>query len=94
MGGVIFDPGGKIMKSFAWGLGIKKNNEAEWLALLHGLETIDWGSILNILVFGDSRQVIINMHLGYSKGSINCKKESMTNMPPKSSPSHFVLQHT
>ena len=40
-GGVIFDHGGKIVKSFAWGLGIKENNNDEWLALLHGLEMID-----------------------------------------------------
>ena len=52
--GVIFNPGGKIVKSFAWGLGAKTNNEAEWPTILHGLELIDLGSTLKLLVFGDS----------------------------------------
>ena len=87
MGGVIFDPGGKIVKTFTWGLGSKTNNEAEWLALLHGLEMIDWGSISNLLVFGDSRQVILKMRSGYTTGPINCKKFfdwiSLLNIPPQ-----------
>ena len=41
VGGVILDPGGKIVKTFSWGLGHKTNNEAEWLALLQGLEMAD-----------------------------------------------------
>ena len=49
--GIIFDPGGKIMKTLAWGLRIKTNNEAEWLALLHGLEMIDYGSIMKLIFF-------------------------------------------
>ena len=41
------------MKTFAWGLGIKMNNEAKWLVLYHGLELIDWGSTPKPLVFSD-----------------------------------------
>ena len=41
LGGIIFDHGGKIVKTFVWGLEIKMNNEAGWLALHHGLELID-----------------------------------------------------
>ena len=67
--------GGKIVKTFSWGLGIKMKNEAEWLALYHGLDLIDWGSTSKLLSFGDSRQVIQKMQSRYSKGSIGCKKK-------------------
>ena len=72
--GVIFDPAGQIVKTFAWGLEHKTNNEAESLVLLQGLEMGYWGSISNLLVFGDSCHVILNMCSGYSTGSINCRK--------------------
>ena len=73
-GGIIFNLGGKIVKTFAWGLGTKTNNDAEWMMLFHGLELLGWGSISKLLVFGDSHQVILKMQSRYSKGSINCEK--------------------
>ena len=33
-GGIIFYPRGNTVDSFAWGLGNKTNNEAEWLVLM------------------------------------------------------------
>ena len=45
VGGVILDPRGETVKTFAWGLGHTTNNEAEWLALLQGLEMLDKGTI-------------------------------------------------
>ena len=33
-GGILLDPRGQIEQTFAWGLGIISNNEAEWLAHL------------------------------------------------------------
>ena len=90
--GIIFDLGGKIVKTFAWGLRTKTNNDAEWMMLIHGLELIDWGSISKLLVFGDSRQVILKMQSGYSKGSIRCKKNydriTLLNIPP-----HVLFLH-
>ena len=87
MGGMIFDPSRKIVNTFAWGLGIKMNNELEWLALYHGLELIDWGSTSKLLIFGDSRQIIQKMQLGYSKGTIRCKNNydriTLLNIPPQ-----------
>ena len=73
-GGVILDPVGQIVKTFAWDLGHKTNNEAEWMTLLQGLEMIDQGSISNLLVLGDSRHVILKMRSGYFVRSINCRK--------------------
>ena len=39
-GGILLDPGGQIEQTFAWGLGTQTNNEAEWLALLQGLQLL------------------------------------------------------
>ena len=46
MGGIIYDPGGKIVGSFAWGLGKKTNNEAKWLALMYGIELMPKRNIM------------------------------------------------
>ena len=32
-GRIIFDLGGNIVTSFAWGIGLKHNNEGEWISL-------------------------------------------------------------
>ena len=39
-GGILLDPGGQIEQTFAWGIGHRTNNEAEWLALLQGMEIL------------------------------------------------------
>ena len=49
------------------------NNEAEWMALLQGLELLDTIDTSRIEVFDDSRQVIYKMINGYSSGSIKCR---------------------
>ena len=38
VGGVIFDLGGNRLKYYAWGIGKKSNNYAEWLTLFKGME--------------------------------------------------------
>ena len=68
------NPRGQAIKSFAWGLGSKNNNEAEWLVLFQGLEMIDTRTITRLLIFGDSRQVILKMKTGYTLGSIKCRR--------------------
>ena len=50
------------------------NNEAEWMALLQGLELLDTIDSSRIAVFGDSRQVIYKMINGYTSGSIKCRQ--------------------
>lgn len=65
-GGILFDPGGNKITDFAWGLGRKTNNEAEWLALIFSLEMASNYSIANLKVYGDSRHVIQIMRRGYA----------------------------
>lgn len=57
-GDIILSPEGNIILSFAWGLGLLSNNQAEYLALWHGLHQARRLGILNLVVFGDSRIVI------------------------------------
>ena len=63
-----------MVKTLAWGLGHKTNDEAEWLALLHGLEILDNRAISILLVFGDSRHLILKLTSGYPLGSIKCRR--------------------
>ena len=67
--GVIFDPGGNIVNSYAWGLEHRSNNEAEWISLILGLEQAWKSNISKITVFGDSRQVIQKVRSDYNHGS-------------------------
>ena len=48
------------------------NNEAEWMALMHGLELLDAIANFRLLVFRYSHHVILKMITGYSSGSISC----------------------
>ena len=73
-GGVLLDPGGNIEHSFAWGLGNKTNNEAEWLALLQGLQILQAKSYRKVLLFGDSKHVISKLINGYPSGAIKCRR--------------------
>jgi ribonuclease HI/exonuclease III len=54
-GGVLFDISGKIVLSFAWGLGQNTNNTAEILAIWQGLAQVRRLSIAKLAVIGDSR---------------------------------------
>ena len=73
-GGILLDPGGQIELDFAWGLGKKTNNEAEWLALLQGLQFLHSQNYCKVLIFGDSKHVISKMINGYPKGAVNCRR--------------------
>ena len=68
------DPGGQVEHRFAWGLGSRTNNEAEWMALLQGLHLIRTKNLQKVLVFGDSRHVIYKMINGYPIGDIKCRR--------------------
>ena len=57
-GGVLLDPSGRIILSFAWGLGHSSNNIAEILVLWKGLSQARRSSISNLAVIGDSRVII------------------------------------
>ena len=71
-GGILLDLGGQIEQTFAWGLGYRTNNEAEWLALLQGMEILANTDLSQIAIFGDSRHVIYKMLNGYTTRSIKC----------------------
>ena len=73
-GGILLDPGGNIEQSFAWGLGNRTNNEAEWLALLQGLQILQAKNYRKVLIFGDSNYVISKLINGYPSGEINCRR--------------------
>ena len=68
--GILLDPGGQIEQTFAWGLGHRTNNEAEWMAFLQGMEILANTDLSRIAIFGDSRHVIYKMNNGYTSGSI------------------------
>ena len=71
-GGILLDPRGHVEQTFAWGLGHRTNNEAEWLALLQGLHSLVSKDLHKVMIFGDSRHVIFKIINGYTFGSINC----------------------
>ena len=74
MCGIIFDPRGNIMETYAWGIGRKTNNEDEWLALYLGMELVKKENIRKVIVFGDSKQIIQKMRKGYNSGAANYKR--------------------
>ena len=65
--GVIFDPSGNIIYSYAQGLGKKMNNHVEWETLSQGLEATTLLHIDSFQVFGDSQVVIQKMQKVQSK---------------------------
>ena len=73
-GGIIFDPGGNLVTYYTWGIGHRTNNEAEWLALLLGLDPIRKNNISNLIVFGDSKQVIQKMRTSYNHGTAKFRR--------------------
>ena len=73
-GGILLDPRGHVEKTFAWGLGHRTNNMAEWLAILQGLQSLVSKDLHKVMIFGDSQHVIFKLINGYSSGSINCHR--------------------
>ena len=74
VGGILVDPGGQVEQRFAWGLGSRTNNEAEWMALLQGLQLIRDKKLRKVLIFRDSRHVIYKLINGYPTGAIKCRR--------------------
>ena len=72
--GILVDPEGNVELTFAWGLGIRTNNEAEWMALLQGLRILRSKQLRNVLIIGDSRHVIYKLINGYPTGAIKCHR--------------------
>ena len=73
-GGILLNPRGHVELNFAWGLGIRTNNEAEWLALIQSLHILKVKKIRKALIIGDSRHVIYKLINGYIMGAVNCRR--------------------
>ena len=73
-GGILLNPEGYVDQTFAWGLGRRTNNEAEWLALIQGLHLLHNMKIHRVLIFGDWRHVIYKMVNGYPSRAIKCRR--------------------
>ena len=58
VGGVYLNYEGIKLKEYAWRIGRKTNNGAEWLALIKGLELAKKDGIEELVVFDDSCMVI------------------------------------
>ena len=72
-GGILLDTGGQIELKFAWGIGNRTNNEAEWLVLLQGLQLLHSQNYRKVLIFGDSKHVISKLIHGCPMGAVNCR---------------------
>ena len=57
-GGIIIEPGGKIMTEYYWNIGYNTNNMAEAYGLWQGLKQLQEKGAEDVVVFGDSRLVI------------------------------------
>ena len=71
--GILLNPGGHIELNFAWGLGNRTNNEAEWLMLLQGLQLLHSQNYQKVLIFRDSKHTISKLINGYPLGAVNCR---------------------
>ena len=72
-GGILLNPGGYVEQTSMWGLGNRTNNEAEWLALIQGLQLLRAKKLRKVLIFRDSRHVIYKLINGYPIGAVNCR---------------------
>ena len=73
-GGILLNPGGQVEHTFAWGLGSRTNNEAEWMALIQSLHILRENKIRKALILGDSRHVIYKLNMGYNEGAVQCRR--------------------
>ena len=73
-GGILLNPGGHVELTFAWGLGIRSNNESKWLALIQSLHILKVKKIRKALIIGDSRHVIYKLINGYITGAVNFRR--------------------
>ena len=94
-GGILLDPGGYVEQTFAWGLGNRTNNEAEWLPLTQGLHLLSTKKLRKVLIFGDYKHVIYKLINGYPIGAVKCRHlfEKAKLLIPKSYEAFHILRH-
>jgi ribonuclease HI len=61
--GVLYGPGGNIVSTFSWNLGVATNNQAKAYALLQGLSITKARNIRILSVMGDSKNTIRHLWL-------------------------------
>ncbi len=71
IGAVIYNNSLEEIAVVSKGIGIHSNNEAEYMALIEGLQTLLHRGIRNVLVFGDSQLVINQVTKVYKVKSEN-----------------------
>jgi ribonuclease HI len=59
--GAILIPGGTMVLTYAWGLGIASNNLVETYALMQGIQLEIEANICSLIIIGDSKLVIGKM---------------------------------
>ena len=81
--------------TFVWGLGIRTNNEAEWLALIQSLHILKVKKIRKALIIGDSRHVIYKLINGYNTGAVKCRRlyEKATLLMSSNYEAYHILRH-
>ena len=70
-GGVVIDPGGKVVIKYYWNIGHNSNNMAEVYGLWKGLKQLLKKGVEEVMVFGDSRLIIQALNRG-SKDKNEC----------------------
>jgi len=74
-GGIIINPEGIIEERYAWGLGMKTNNQVEAYCLFLGLSLAPKNGIKDMKILGDS-MLNIN-HMNYNSSTQNIKLNQM-----------------
>ena len=94
-GGILLNPGGHVELTFTWGLGIRYNNEAEWLALIQSLHILKVKKIRKAFIIKDSRHVIYKLINGYNKGAVKCRRlyEKATLLISINYEAYHILRH-
>lgn len=57
-GAVLLDSEGNKLTDYAWGIGRQTNNDAEWLALIKGIDIAKENNVQDLVAIGDSLLVI------------------------------------
>ena len=70
-GGVLINPEGIIENRYAWGLGMKTNNQVDALGLFLGLSVAQNKGIKDMQILGDSMLIIKHMNYNSATQNIN-----------------------
>ena len=92
-GGIIFDPGGNLVMSYAWGIWHRIDNKAEWLTLLLGMYLARKKNISNLIVWWLKASHTENENL-IQLCCIQIQKNLRSYMSPLHKSSSFLLPYS